>query len=107
MIKAGFDRPPANSGRPDGTTQRSGRGVSRRAISSGECAAMREKMKGNSRPIGRDISESEKSQRGEPTIKIGFWEKLYRGRGMPHTSSSTTAKINKATHSFLTQLGRF
>jgi len=26
---------------------------------------MREKMKGNSRPTGRDLFESEKSQRGE------------------------------------------
>jgi len=33
--------------------------------------------------------------------------KIVPGRGIPHTSSSTTTKINKVTHSFLTPPGRF
>jgi len=65
VTKAGFGRPPAKSGLPDGITQRSGRGVSRRATSSGECVAMREKIKKNSHPTGRGLSESERSHKGE------------------------------------------
>jgi len=97
-----------HSGRdPDGTTQRSSQGVFRRATSSGECAAMREKMKENSHPTGRDLSESEKLHKWGFIIWNGFRAKLYRERGMPRTSNSTTAKINKVTHSFLTLPGRF
>jgi len=47
------------------TTQKFDRGASRRETLFGEWAAMREKTKGSSRPTGRDLSESEKSQRGE------------------------------------------
>jgi len=68
VTKAGFGRPPAKSGPPGDTTQRSGREVFRRRTSSGECAATREKMKGSSHPTGRGLSESEKSHREELII---------------------------------------
>jgi len=68
VTKTGFGRPPAKFERPGGTTQGSSRGVSRRATSSGECAAMREKMKGNSHPTGRGLFEFEKSQKEELII---------------------------------------
>jgi len=68
---------------------------------------MREKMKGSSRPTGRGLSKSEKSQRGELITWNGFREKLYRGRGMPRTSSFITTLLNKVTHSFLTLPGMF
>ena len=87
-----FGRSRASFGRQGGTTQKSDRGASRRKTSSAECAATRERVKESSRPIGRDPSESEKSQRGELFTWNGFREKFYLGRGMAHTSNFITAE---------------
>jgi len=68
VTKAGFGKPPAKPGRPDDTTPKSGREVSRRAISSGGWAATQEKVKGSSHPTGRGLSESRKSHKEELII---------------------------------------